>query len=207
MPLMTGLHEPCGIVEFKTLRNPMCGSASQSVACRKNWFNVWSSKLATVGLPPTDTVRQNDGGEHMLIHYQFSPAMDELVTPQMGLDPGDYTQVWTHDSEAVSVAGLEDIMCRRGREIIPMMKAAVARVTERAQTFNDYGGRDAVLDTLAMEFLRIKGNFAACPFCLHRANWLTQLDRANWCARATIAGRSPCGERWMRRNPARQMPS
>jgi hypothetical protein len=165
--------------------DPMCGSVCQSAACQMNWFNIWSSKLAIMGLPPPDTVRLNDDGEPKDIHYQYLPTMDERDTPEMGLGPGGYTQEWMFDSEAVSIAGLEDVVRRREREILPMMENAKTHVAGHVRTFNNYGVRNAVFEDLAIwKFLRIKGKFVACPYCLHRATWLTpirqgQLVRTN----------------------------
>jgi hypothetical protein len=167
---MTHSHNPCVTAEFKTPRTPCVEVNARREHTRGTG---WSPVLAASSLPPADTQRQNVQGEWVDIHYQFLPTLDEFNIPQMGLFPEVCRQTWLHDSDTLTVVGLAHVMRVREPEITRLTEDAVTRITEHTQAMAVNGVQNALRDVLIEEkFLRLKGNFAACPFCLLRDNWV-----------------------------------
>jgi hypothetical protein len=135
----------------QTVEDPICGSCSQSAVCQTNWFNIRSSTLATEGLPPCDTVRNNDNGDSKDNRYWHLPTMEELPVPEMGLDPAGYIQRRMCDSEVASQIRLGDIVHEREDEIVEVMEDAKLRVAERLQTLTDWRSRRHVWRSHHME--------------------------------------------------------
>jgi hypothetical protein len=67
---------------------------------QRGWCNVWSPTLSDVCLPPVDK-HIDSQGKTRFMHYRYLATIDDIKTPQMGLENDDHP-TWLHASYALS---------------------------------------------------------------------------------------------------------
>jgi hypothetical protein len=94
----------------------------------------------------------------------------------MGVDNKDYPWKWLYSSDTASFVDMANLVARCPAEIGELMDEARARVVARVETYADHGVQNAVRrDTIRGTFLRLKGDYVACPYCLLRENLVTPI--------------------------------
>jgi hypothetical protein len=108
-------------------------------------------------------------------NFQFLNTIGNIHTPQMGVDSRDYPE-WQFGSDAASFNDMANLVAKKALDIEELMDEARVRVVSRVETYTDHGIHDALrFDTARETFVRLKGDYVACPYCLLRENLVTPI--------------------------------
>jgi hypothetical protein len=153
----------------RAARDDPSGTGSSVPGYSKNWCKIWQPDLIDHSDPPLD--REVDG---VVYHYSILPTLDEIPTPQMGLQPStDSTGTlhclasWILDSENMTNRQIEDIFLECPEEYAELYQEAVRRVESTVTSLRE----DRHITNVPLEdiLLRSSSDQKECSLLVHGA--------------------------------------